>query len=272
MKNNLSFGLLFVILVACNVPLSDQSAFNQSLATRVSIAQTSTAISSILQTATAVIGNPPNTPVASQPTSTSTPAPDNPKDELGSPAWKDTLDNGNYWSLSSSGTISNDTLIKTEGGSLVMSRNIASGGKTWWLTYPRPKNFYLEGVFSVDNCSGTDQYGLVFRAVNYNDGFAYYFIVRCDGNFSLMKWDGNGASNLFNWEKSENIQTGSGKSNGLGVWCNGNSIRLYINSKLIKEIVDNSLTESGYFGLFMDARETPGFTIRLNEVTYWDLP
>lgn len=272
MKKICLFCFLLTILVACNVPLNDQSEFNQSLATRVSIAQTSTAVSSILQTATAIIANQSNTPVVLQATSSPTPASDNPKDNLGSPAWKDTLDNGNNWSLSSSGTVSNETLIRTEGGSLVMSRNIASGGKTWWLTYPRPDDFYLEGLFSVDNCSGTDQYGLVFRAVNYTDGFAYYFMVRCDGNFTLMKWDGNGANNLFNWEKSEYIQAGSSKSNQLGAWCDGNVIRLYVNNKLIKEVVDNSLTGSGHFGLFMDARETPGFTVRLNEISYWDLP
>jgi len=271
MKKNLFFGFLLVLLTACNVPVSDQSTFDQSLATRVSIAQTSTAVSSILETATAVIGNPNSTPVISQPTPTLTSAEDNPKEKLGSPAWKDTLDNGNNWSLSGAGTTSNNTLIQTEGGALVMSRNIAAGGKTWWLTYPRPKDFYLEGNFSVDNCSGSDTYGLVFRAVNYNDGFSYYFMVRCDGNFSLMKWDGNGAIDLFNWEKSEHIQTGSSKSNDLGVRCEGNNIRLYINNRLIKEIVDNSLIDGGYFGLFMDARETPGFTIRLNEIAYWNL-
>jgi len=272
MIKKLPVSFLLLLLFACSVPVNDQSAFEQSLATRVSIAQTSTAITTILQTATAITGDHLINPEIIQPTITPSSVPEKPKEKLGSSVWRDTLDSGNNWSLSSSGTISNNTLIKVESGSLIMKRDVASGGKTWWLTYPRPQDFYLEGTFTVDNCSGTDQYGLVFRSVNYTDGFAYYFTISCDGSISLLKWDGNGAINIFNWEKSENIQAGSGKTNTLGVWCEGDAISLYVNDKMVKKVTDSSLPNGGHFGLFMDARETPGFSIRLDEIAYWNIP
>ena len=86
-----------------------------------------------------------------------------------------------------------------------------------------------------------------------------------------MRWNTEGAINLFKWEKSETIQAGAGKTNSLGIWSQGDMIRLYANEKMIKEIVDPSLNNPGHFGLFIDSRQTPGFTIRLDEIAYWNL-
>ena len=55
----------------------------------------------------------------------------------------------------------------------------------------------------------------------------------------------------------------------LGVWVKGNTIRLYINGKFLQEINDNALLNDGYFGLFINARQTPGLTIKMDDIAYW---
>ena len=265
--------LLFVITIACIFPITIQTGFDQKVATQVSLAQTSTAISVFIPTAT-IIGLPPNnTSTNSSTSSTVTPPIDDPKSKLGAPSWKDNLNNGNNFDLRSGITnIDENTTIKIENGAIVMSRSVSGGGKTWWLAYLKPKDFYLEGRFLTQTCNGEDQYGLVFRAVNYKDGLGYYFIATCDGHFNILRWDGSGASLLLNGEKTESLHSGSNQVNDLGVWAQGNLIRLYINGKLIKEINNSALTNSGHFGLFMDARETAGMSIKLDEIAYWNLP
>jgi len=264
--------LVFILsLSACNLLISNEPGFEEMVATKVSIAKTATVIQVYLMTATAAAKPAQNTSTPLPATLTSTPTQINFKESLGMAAWSDQLNNGANWNLTKPNTDTPNVTIKVENGSLVMTRSVTFGGKNWWLNYQKIQDFYLEGKFITQECSSDDQYGLIFRASNYSDGFGYYFTVTCDGNFSLMRWDSNGAISLFKWEKPEAIQPGSNQINTLGVWAQGNLIRLYANGKMIKEVMDSSMINTGHFGLFIDSHQTPGFTIKLDEIAYWNL-
>jgi hypothetical protein len=270
MRNIIIFLSLLLIITACNLPIPNQSSFEYDVATKVSIAKTATAINDLILTATAIANPPSNTPDPILSTVTPTSTQENLKDSLGMPAWRDDLNNSGNWNLNIPNTDTPNVTIKIENGLLVMTRSVTYGGKNWWLNYQKIQDLYLEGKFITQECSSDDQYGLVIRAPNYSDGFGYYFTVTCDGNFNLMHWDTNGAINLFKWEKSEAIQSGPNQTNILGIWAKGDLIRLYANGKMIKEVRDSSITNTGHFGLFIDSRQTSGFTIKLDEIAYWN--
>ena len=70
---------------------------------------------------------------------------------------------------------------------------------------------------------------------------------------------------------SEKIHKGPNQTNTLGIWIKGPIIRLYVNNNLLEEINDSTLLNGGHFGLFINARQTPGFTIYMDEISYWIL-
>jgi hypothetical protein len=269
------FLILMLIISGCNLPIPNNPNFDDSVATNVSIAKTATIIQKYILDATNAANPTQNTPTNTptpQPTQiTPTSTQDNFIKSLGIPSWKDELNNGGNWNLIKPNTDTPNVTTKVENGALVMARTVPYGGKNWWLNYQKIQDFYLEGVFTTEDCRSDDQYGLIFRALNYFDGFGFYFTVTCDGNFNLMRWNPNGAINLFNWEKSNNIQAGPNQTNHLGIWAKGDLIRLYTNEIMIKEISDSTLSNQGHFGLFIDSRQTPGFTIKLDEIAYWNL-
>jgi len=265
----LSFSFLVLLFFSsCSLSPATPLAFEQQVGTQVSISKTATSISSREKT---VISSTQTSTVTLQIKPTGTASIEDPKKALGTPNWLDTLNSGKNWSLESGVETINNTQISTENGFLVMTQNIATGGKTWWLNYLTIQDFYMDAKFIAQNCSGTDQYGLVLRAPNYDDGYGYYFTITCDGRFTLMKWDSLGATNLFSLEQSPEIISGPNQVNEIGIWMKGSLIRLYANQKLLKEINDGSLTNSGHFGVFIDARETPGFTIMMDQIEYWEL-
>jgi len=267
--------LILLISLACKLPLEPSLTFEEEVATKAAIALTGTAESQQGQPLTDQTVSPPTiTAKPDQESATFTPtvSTEDPKLNLGQPDWIDTLTTGNSFGLDPGGTTTYYTLIKVENGKLVMTRDTALVGKTWQLAYPRPKDFYLEAKFENGTCSGDDQYGLVFRADNYTDSFAYYFIITCDGHYDLLKQTTSGSALLLNWKTSDEIHKGSNQTNILGIWADGSIIRMYANGKLLKEINDDSLLNDGHIGLFIDAKKTAGFTIKMDEISYWNLP
>jgi hypothetical protein len=243
------------------------------VATQVASAQTSTAVQGYFQTATEAARAPPvANPTALSPTWTATPTRVDLKAELGMPVFRDELNNGARWNLTKPNTDTPNVTVKVENGGLLMTRSVPFGGKNWWLNYQTIQDFYLDARISTRNCSSDDQYGLIFRAPNYSSGFGFYFTITCDGYFNLMRWDDNGAYNLFKWELADAIQAGSNKTNVFAILAIGDFIRLYANQQLLKEISDSALRGKGHFGLFIDSRQTPDFTIEMQEIAYWENP
>jgi len=207
------------------------------------------------------------------PTPTPTTPPDDPKASLGSPAWKNTLDSGSSFGLDAKGYDDGNTRIAVANGVMTLTSIYPSGYRNWRLTGSLPSRFYLEGKFNTINCSGGDQYGLVFRAPDYTSGYGFYFIVTCDGKYTLVRADANGNPNrLFDWVEEPALLSGSGQTNNLGVMAIGDKISLYANGKLLREVNDAAFQDGSRFGVYIAGQSTPNFTYELDEIAYWNIP
>ncbi len=281
MRKTITVVLICIFcLSACNLPIPSPTQDSAGIvATRV--AQTLNAAppsvtasplpvipTNSLPTLTSPTITPPQTATVT-PTVTATLA--DPKLSLGNSAYTNTFTSGKDFGLSSPYT---DDSVKlwVHDGVLDFSSLALNYGRRYQLTYPKPKDFYLEGVFQPVNCSGFDHYGLVTRAPNYNDGYGYYLGFSCDGQFIIQKWDNNGVATLVNWTSDSHILSGSGQTNRLGVWMKGNDIRLYANGALIEEFSDSSFPNTGHFGIYGGAVDTANFNFQVAEISQWNLP
>jgi hypothetical protein len=267
-------------LSACNLPLPSSTQDSAGIvATRVAqtlnaapLSVTASLLPPIptnsLPTETSPTITPSQTDTVT-PTVTATLA--DPKLNLGSPAYANTFTGGKDFGLSSPYT-DDSVKISVHDGVLDFSSLALNYGRRYQLTYPKPKDFYLEGVFQPVNCIGFDHYGLVTRAPNYFDGYGYYIGFSCNGQFIIQKWDSNGVATLVNWTSDAHILSGSGQTNRLGVWMKGNDIKLYANGALIKEFSDSSFPNTGHFGIYGGAVDTSNFTFQVTEISQWNLP
>lgn len=265
----LLIGALLFLLQSCNFPLAQGNSFNKQVATQAAFAFTQTAEQSQMLTA-----NAPTTPTPAISAITPTSDLDDPKAQLGSAAWQDSLTSGNSFGVGNteeqiSGT---NATVWVKEGSFNMYRPTASGGYIWYCAYPNIADFYLEATFTVQNSNGTDEYGLFIRKPDFTDNSGYYFIVTGEGKFNLMRWTASGSTLLGEWKTDENIIKGPDATNTLGIWAEGNTIRLYINDHFAGEFNDTLGWASGYFGLFTNARQTAGMLVKMDEITYWNLP
>jgi len=270
MKKIFLLSLVLITAIACSIS-SPTDSFDDKTATQVAVALTATALDQeIKQQGTEAI----STDTQDEPSafSTNTPvSPDDPKQELGQPTWKDDLSTGKYWSLDAGDITSDTTTFSVGSGKLSANASVIGKGNNWWLTYLTFQDAYLEATFDVAECAADDQYGLVVRAPDYESGIAYYFHITCDGHYDLRLWSNDGSTMLLGMPFSEKIHKGPNQTNTLGVWIKGPIIRLYVNNSLLEEIEDSTLINDGYFGLFINARKTPGFTVSMDEISYWIL-
>jgi len=145
--------------------------------------------------------------------------------------------------------------------------NIGQNDEWGIANVPSLKNFYLELQFTTsDQCSGLDRYGVIVRAPDPNQGYVYGF--SCDGRYRLYKWDGKRYTPIQDWKNSPHIKAGLNQTNRLGIYLNGDQIKLYANGQLLSEYSDDTFTE-GHFGVFIGASETKNFTVSLDEAAYW---
>ena len=271
MKKIYPLSILLFFILACSISTPNGS-FDEKTSTKVALALTATALDQeIKQQETELTTN--DTQDGLSATTTSEPPPqDDPKQGLGQPTWSDDLSTGQYWSLDSGDqVIDSSTTFSVASGKLSASSNTTGKGNIYWLTHLTFQDAYLEAIFDVENCATDDQYGLVVRAPDYESRFGYYFHITCNGHFDLRRWSNEGSTMLLGMPTSEKINNGSNQTNTLGIWIKGPIIRLYANNNLLEEINDSTLLNNGHFGLFINARQTPGFTVNMDEIQYWIL-
>lgn len=210
-----------------------------------------------------------DTPTQSKtPTQTILPtlAEEDPKVKFGTPTWSASLKDNSSWYTFEDKQAS----IQVKDSTLVLTSLKANNYESWSMSYPNISNFYLEiqGT-SGENCQGKDRYGLIFRAPNPNEG--YLFGISCDGFFRLRAWDGKKFTDITRWQASEFVRTGAKQTNRIGVMADDDEISLYVNGHLVEKLWDDTY-DKGVFGAYVAASETPGFTVIINQVAYWENP
>lgn len=207
---------------------------------------------------------PTNTPTA-LPEPSATPLSSDPVLGLGDPTWQDTFESAEGWALVSD----SHSNFEVANGQMVMTSYNADYWNSWALTQPRVEVFYMEAEGSSGTCAGRDRWGLFFRAPDYTQGYLYG--LSCDGRYALWAWNGVQEVYLVDWTDSPHILKGADQVNRIGVKADGNRLSLYANGQLLTEIRDDSYA-SGRFGLFVAAAETPGYSVKVEKITYWENP
>ena len=187
--------------------------------------------------------------------------------DLGEPEMRDPMDNpARRWYMVNEA----EARFEDGDGRLVMYAYDLSWTNYWGLSaYPALTDAYLEGVFTTGpTCRGRDRYGFIVRAPS--PQFGIIVLASCGGEFLVFRWDGE-YNVLQDWTRTDAIRTGPNQTNRLGVWMEGNTLKIYINRRLVGQVTDNVYTQ-GRFGLVVGARETSGFWVAVDEVAYWSLP
>jgi hypothetical protein len=217
-------------------------------------------------TATATQPAPTNTP--SGPTATTVAG--DPRNNLGSPTWTDNMNNGNNWPTGTDP--SGYTTIDFNNGFMELTGLQAIDG--WRLTHKQFGDAYLEMTVNSGTCLPKDRYGVIVRVPNAAlADRGYMFVFTCDGKFAIRKWDGpsNSMTNLVNWKANAAIKSGANQINRMGVKLEGSKLALYANGVLVGEAVDTTWS-SGVFGIFAGAHESNEYTLKVDEISYWELP
>ncbi len=214
-------------------------------------------------------GGGPNQPT---PPATVTPVASDVRNRLGVPAFTDPMDNGNNWptGVDPAGF----TSVTFADGQMQLTGLKTTSG--WRMsTYGADlSNFYIEARITPGECKGNDRYGIYFRVPNRTaPDQGYWYGFTCDGRFALQRWDGKAepdgvVTNIIFWKKSDFIQAGPNKTNTLGVMAIGSRIYLYANGQVVGQ-ADNNTWLQGAFGVFVGGRETPNFTIKVDEINVW---
>lgn len=273
---------LMLLLGACSSPQANQptpdqvgTVVAQTLNAWQPATETPGAVPSetLAPSATHLPSDTPQPSVTATPPPTATPAPGDPAFSLGQPTWKTNFDDNKVFFTGGESEYSDGyTQIRWEPGKLVLTSLTNTGWKGWRLAYFKPKNVYLQAVLNTRSCAENDQYGLVFRAPDYESGSGYHFGLTCTGKFGLRVWKDGNATTLVDWSENSAILGGPNQANRLGVQISGNAIKLYANGVLLKEISDATFSDGGHFGLFITGVSSTNFTYEVDEIAYWELP
>ncbi|HEX7555167.1 MAG TPA: hypothetical protein VF338_00980 [Leptolinea sp.] len=270
MKKILILAGVFSLLIACNFVGTLNPEKNNSVSTQVSAQLTASPIvvptETMVQPPVVITVSVPSTETwTPEPTITLTPtlSPDDPRIRLGNPSWKETFEktNQNFYQYED-----DQNRFLYEDGALALTAKNANGWTGWSMSYPKPKNFYLEATFKTGTCSGADQYGLIFRAPDYKDG--YFLGITCDGKYSLRIYTLKGT--LIPWTANPAINAGSNQVNRIGILAQNDRYAFYANGKLLQETKESTFTEAGLFGAFIASANTSNFTVLMDEIDLWN--
>lgn len=268
--------LIFVLFLAgCNIP-GDAEPTEDVVATQVARLLTEAATEAI-QAPTETVAPPPTETEAvieetSTPTSTATasptPEPDDPAQQLGSPAWTyDFNGSSSPWDFDS-----DQATFNTNNGTLNMTAKANANWHSWYVSSPRLQNAYVEATIEMSTCSGQDRFGLAVRSSS--DGQQFYFLtITCSGQwgFFLMEPDVN-ISQIIGYQPAAPLSDRPNSPHRVGIWMKGSSFTLYIDGEEVGTASDSTLTGDGYTGFLIAYANNPGFTVRVDELKYWNIP
>lgn len=280
----ITFLILILFLTGCNLPGSSDPEVDL-VATQVAILLTESATETqpagvedeptptvTLQpspTETAVIEAPTATQTATA-TLTATPEPDqdDPAQQLGSPAW--TYDfNGETspWDFESP-----QANYETANGFLNMTAKANANWHSWYVSSPKLENAYVETTIEFSDCSGFDRFGFAVRASS--DGQQFYFLsVTCDSRMGFFRMaPGVDIHPIKAYENVPLLSDLTETPHRVGIWMEGSTFTFYIDGEEVGTASDSTLADEGYTGYLIAFSNTPGFTVQVDELRYWNLP
>ncbi len=245
------------------LPTATRPAAPEAAASATPVPPTATPVPPTATAAPSATALPPTAAPTEAPTATVSAA--DPVPGLGAPTWKDEFTKNSYF-----GTFDEtETKVEVSGGALVLTAKNANSYYGWTMSYPKPKNFYLEATVKTGSCSSTDRYGLIFRSPDTSKG--YFLTVTCDGQYSFRAWDGSEFSDIVAWTKTAAIKTGGGQTNRIGVLAKDKGFTFFVNGVKVGDASDGTYTEGGLFGVCIAAKATAGFNVAVDHIEYWKL-
>jgi hypothetical protein len=133
---------------------------------------------------------------------------------------------------------------------------------------PSASDFYAEATANISLCSGTDQYGMLFRASGSGD--YYRFVLNCNGQERVERVRGGVTYPLLNWLASNNVPRGAPAQITLGVWMVGREIRLFVNGTYQFSMTD-PVFFAGTFGFFAYANGKSPVTISFSGLSVYSV-
>jgi len=157
-------------------------------------------------------------------------------------------------------------------GELVATDYLADGFLWWSTTIPDidAGNVYVEVTAEMGECAGKDAAGLALRVDPNQRNSGYTFELSCDGNFRVRKLFSGSVSTLLDWQPDEAINTGSNAQNVMGFQARGNQLSVFANNTQLAQVEDTAFSRGNY-GLFADAAQTAGLTVRFSDFKLWYL-
>lgn len=273
--------ILIITLVSCT-QTGDKEVDDALVATQVSIMMTQSALEEAQETETSPSETPlPSststvTPESATPTPTATQTPtttasedqSNPAVSLGEPAWTQDFNAASSpWDFDSP-----QATFATQDGTLTLTAKANPNWHSWYMSSPKLKNAYVEAAIQMSTCSGLDRFGLAVRSRS--DGQQFYFMaITCAGQWGFFRMDPDvNIVQIRGFESAEPLDEAINKPHRLGIWMEGTDFKFYIDGKEVGSASDNTLSGEGFTGFLIAFANTPGFSVKVDQLRYWNLP
>jgi len=143
---------------------------------------------------------------------------------------------------------------------------------TIW-TFPFSKvieDYYYEVTITMpNNCKDKDRAGIIFGTPSGETDNGINFQISCDGNYRLWIYDGSDTIDLIKWKDSDELFSGAGKTNKIGVIHRNNKITLYINGTLVDQLSDDTYVGPGRIGFNIGVDDHDNVTFKFDNAAYW---
>jgi hypothetical protein len=129
-------------------------------------------------------------------------------------------------------------------------------------------NFYAEIMANVNRCTGSDAYGMLFRAAGNDDSYRY--VLDCNGRVRVERLQANKVNVLQDWLPSGDVPPGAPGEVTLGVWASGVELRFFLNGHYQFTLLD-PVFHTGTLGAFVNAANPDGMNISFSNLVVHDV-
>lgn len=269
--------MLTLILAGCDTLQEDQPTEDllatqvASILTETAMAETPPPTETMVPSVTATIEEPSETPTESPSipaTATQTVPPSDPAVLLGNPVWTyDFNGTSSPWDYESE-----QAIFETSDGYLNITAQANRSWHSWWVSSPKLKDAYVEITAEMDTCTGFDRFGFAVRASSTADQF-YFLDLTCDGRWGFFRMAPDIEINEIRAYQEIDVTFNNWtEPHRIGVWMEGSDFRFFIDGEEIGVASDDTLLNEGYTGFMIAFSETPGYTVRVDQLQYWNIP